>query len=389
MKPILALVLFIAGLVTGTALTYLALRPPSSVALPTQPMRAENEVGALGDAPDDDDDRASASERDDGREGEGGAQNAGLIEVARAEIVDHDSWAKQGFVEMTPPVRLPSDGAGRDKIEVWLRVPEGGRITARKLADGRATIAFPPGTIADRVESWGYARAEGDGGGWKYSVTDVRGTRLDVNGAEMFHVFVPVGPEPGARLVGWEWARSDRLQQRAATQFLISHLERMRTLQDRGRPQSAEERRELIEDYRRNNDCAKCHAHDKPVQTSRVRGIHRATDSNGFYVPLSVLMDTVPLERHRPRDMNVGDPFLTITCPTQGDHPVLAQGAAGAREYRCLQGGSPSGTLDVKKALAANDARTIALCKSRAYLRAHMDDHARTLFATQFADCGW
>jgi hypothetical protein len=382
-KPIPALVLFIAGLVTGTALTWLAVRPS------TQTSDARPELATLGDAdePDDeldgdDDDAANGSTARDGD-----IQNAGIVEVARAEIVDHEAWAKQGFVEMTPPVRLPSDGAARDKIEVWLRIPDGARIRAKKLPDGRATIAFPPGTIADRVESWGYAKSPANPAAWQYSVTDVRGTRIDADGKEMFHVFVPTGPEPRARLIGWEWTRGDRMQERAATSFLISHLETMRTIQDRGLPQTADERRKLIEDYRRNNNCAKCHAHDKPVQVTRMRGIHRATDANGFYVPLSVLMDTVPLEKHRVRDMNVGDPFLTITCP-KGDGPVLAEGADGARDYRCLEGGAPSGTLDVQRALAANDARTVALCKARAYLREHMDDEGRALFADAFAACG-
>lgn len=393
MKPIPALVLFIAGLATGTALTWLALKPAPSqtntaaaAARDQPPSSATSTVGSLGDADEQDGDRDGASRDANGANGANG-DVAGTVEVARAEIVDHDAWAKQGFVEMTPPVRLPSDGAARDKIEVWVRVPDGARIKGRKLPDGRATIEFPPGTIADRVESWGYAKSETNPNAWKYSVTDVRGTRLDADGKEMFHVFVPTGPEPLARLVGWEWQRGDRLQERAATAFLISHLETMRTIQDRGRPQSAEERRALIESYRSNNNCAKCHQHDKPVQVTRARGIHRATDANGFYVPLSVLMDTVPLEKHRVRDMNVGDPFLTITCP-QGDGPVLAEGAAGARDHRCLEGGAPSATLDVRRALAANDPRTVAMCRSRAYLRDRMDDAGRALFAEAFAACG-
>ena len=98
-------------------------------------------------------------------------------------------------------------------------------------------------------------------------------------------------------------------------------------------------------------------------------------------------MDTVPLERHRARDMNVGDPFLTFSCPT-GPAPTLVQAPGGARAYRCPQGGSPSATLDVRRALAESDARTVALCRSRAYLRDHMDEPARTLFAPSFLACG-
>jgi hypothetical protein len=416
-KPIPALVLFLAGLLTGTALTWMAVRPETApratraprgapagapgaatgaapvagpgapVAAPVAAPSTPGELATLGEADDEADVEPADTANGSSDDGAGAIESAGIIEVARAEIIDHGSWAKQGFVEMVPPVRLPSDGTARDEIEVWLRVPEGARIRGKKLPDGRATIEFPPGTIADRVESWGYARSD-DGAGWKYSVTDVRGTRIDAKtGQEMFHVFVPTGPEPLARLVGWEWPRGDRLQERAATSFLISHLETLRTIQDRGLPQSADERRALIENYRRNNNCAKCHAHDKPAQVNRPRGIHRATDASGFYVPLSVLMDTVPLEKHRARDMNVGDPFMTFACPN-GDGPVLAEGAGGARDFRCLEGGAPAGTLDVRKALAANDARTVAMCKSRAYLHARMDDAGRALFADAFSACG-
>ena len=83
---------------------------------------------------------------------------------------------------------------------------------------------------------------------------------------------------------------------------------------------------------------------------------------------------------------NAGDPFLTFTCPG-GSGAVLAESAGGARDFRCLEGGAPSATLDVKRALAANDARTVALCKSRAYLREHMDDEGRALFTKAFSDC--
>lgn len=410
MKPIPALIVFIAGLVTGTAITFLALRPTPThsstqtsttqtgaprAARPTDGSpRHSVDAGNIRDAGDDVGEVNNLGEVDDLGEldandaatGAAATATVQTVDIAHAEITDHDAWAKQGFVKLQPPVRLPTDGAERDIIEVWLRVPQGAAITARTLADGRRTIRFPPGTVADRVERWGYAKDAN--GAWRTSVTDVRGTRLDQKtGAEMFHVFAPTGPQPGAPLIGWEWQRGNELEQNAATSLLVKHLEKLDTIQDAGRTPSPVERRRFVNSFRRNNACAKCHAHNKPTQIESARGIHRATDDNGFYVPLSVLMSTVPLERHRARDMNAGDPFLTFTCPN-GEGAVLAERGGGARDFRCLQGGAPVGTLDVKRALAANDPRTLALCESRKYLRDRMDAAARALFQDAFAECG-
>jgi hypothetical protein len=67
---------------------------------------------------------------------------------------DESYWRRAGFVEMVPPVRLPTDTRNDNLIKVWLRIPDGGKITLEWLADQqRNTLKFPPGTVADRVET--------------------------------------------------------------------------------------------------------------------------------------------------------------------------------------------------------------------------------------------
>jgi hypothetical protein len=282
-------------------------------------------------------------------------------------------WRDNGFVEMVPPVRLPSDKSARDRIAVWLKVGtgEGQKINARRLADGRVTLVFPPGTVADRVESMGDA------------VIDVRGTTLDDGGVERFHVYVAEEEAPSA-LVGWEWRRGDFDAEASATRALLAQLHKTRRRMKGEPPPSEQQHRNSIMIYERNNNCGACHAHDKPP-TTRGNAVHRATDASGFFVPLSVLAAELPLERHRPWEMNVGDPFLTLRCES-GAPRLVERGFA--RSYVCAGAEVPTARLDVPRALAADDERARAMCASRRYLHEHMSDDARALFADAFVACG-
>lgn len=278
-------------------------------------------------------------------------------------------WLDSGFVEMVPPVRLPSDRDGRDRIRVWLKVGDG-LIGARRLDDGRVTMSFPPGTVADRVESVGTA------------VVDVRGTTLLADG-ELFHVYVAEDEAPSA-LVGWEWRRGDFDAEASSTRALLARLDKTRR-KLRGEAAPSERQHETsLKNYEKNNNCGGCHAHEKPPAFTGDT-VHRPTDSAGFFVPLSVLADAVPLERHRPWDINVGDPFLTFECPSGGAPRLRERGVA--RQYACASSEIPLGRLDVERALAADDERTVAMCKSRRYLFDHMTAGARALFAPAFAAC--
>lgn len=280
-------------------------------------------------------------------------------------------WRDSGFVKMVPPVRLPSDQAGADRIVVWLKVGDG-TIGARQADDGRVLLSYPPGTVADRVESMGDA------------VIDVRGTTLERDGAELFHVYVAEHEAPSA-LVGWEWRRGDFDAEASATRALLAQLDKTRRKM-RGQPAPSKDQHQAsLVSYERNNNCGACHAHERPLVTSG-DGVHRPTDSAGFFVPLSVLAPAVPLERHRPWDMNVDDPFLSLTCPSGGTPRLVTR--VPLRHYACPTFEVPMGALDVDRALAAGDERTLAMCESRRYLYKHMDDDARALFAGAFAECG-
>src|SRR5207248_1269837 len=74
----------------------------------------------------------------------------------RAVQVPNDAsyWKTAGFVEMVPPMRLPTVKSTEDAIQVWVKVPDDGKISVEWLeGQQRFTLKFPPGTVADRVES--------------------------------------------------------------------------------------------------------------------------------------------------------------------------------------------------------------------------------------------
>lgn len=291
--------------------------------------------------------------------------------TAKRIEVPQTHWRDHGFVKMVPPVRLPSDQRERDRIQVWLKVGEG-KITARELDDGRVLLSYPAGTVADRVESMGDV------------VIDVRGTTLERDDVELFHVYVAEGEAPSP-LVGWEWRRGDFDAEASATRALLAQLRKTRRTM-RGEPVPSEQQHQAsLLSYERNNNCGACHAHERPLVTSGDT-VHRPTDSAGFFVPLSVLAPAVPLERHRPWDMNVDDPFLSLSCPSGGAPRLVTRGPA--RQFTCATFEVPMGSLDVPRALAAGDKRTEEMCESRRYLYEHMDSDARALFAPAFAACG-
>jgi hypothetical protein len=285
-------------------------------------------------------------------------------------------WTRGGFVEMTPPVRLPSQD-GKEYIAIWLRLPETGLLRIVRREGKEPTLSYPPGTVADRVDLRD-ARIPS-------SVTDVRGTRFD-GGQEYFHVLRSVAPHGDQRtpplLSGVEWKRGDAVAERGATDRMLASMATMRGLQDTGSDS-------MLRQFERRNDCASCHVHDKPEQRGP-RGDalvpNRGTDADGLYAVVTVLRDEAPLETHRARDMNEGDPFVRVTCD-DGAAGTLVPGPRGRRHFSCADGSVPRGRLDLPAALAVGDAHAKAVCASRAYLAAHMDDDGRSAFAQAFAEC--
>jgi len=255
--------------------------------------------------------------------------------VSRVEIPNPRSYWEREFVEMVPPIRLPTSLSGDDHITVWLRIPPGRQVSV--APDG--AITYPAGTIADRVE----LDEPPSDGIHRWQVKDVRGTRLEKDG-EWFHC---LGPS-GVKVSGFEWRRDDEAAERTATDGLA------RTVWS-GR----------LDRLRRLNHCQECHQHDQPAIVNRSDGgPRRATDSAGWYVILSVLSDSAPLSTHRPRDLNGDDPFIAIDS------------------------GSPVARIDMARAIASGDTHALAVCRSRRYLHEHMDGRARAAFIRVFAECG-
>jgi hypothetical protein len=296
--------------------------------------------------------------------------------VTRLTVSDAATyWKRSGFVEMAPPIRLPSSD-GDERIVVWLKIPDKARLQVVRHEGGRASLAYPPGTVADRVD----LRHGRD----PASVTDVRGTRFE-SGEEYFHVLRPLAV---SELAGVEWPRSDTRAQRAATDRMLDQLVASRGV---GRDSTSDPALRLFE---RLNDCGGCHAHDKPERRARVLRDatddampNRGTDAAGLYSIETVLVDWAPLEMHRAREMNEGDPFVTVTCGNDRA-PRLATGPRGVRHYVCDEGIVPYAHLDVTAALTAHDDHARAVCGSREYLWEHMDEDGRAAFAASFEECG-
>lgn len=294
---------------------------------------------------------------------------------ARIEIADPRTyWRDQGFVELTPAIRVSVAPGARTAI--FLKIPEGARIATRLLpSQGRATLLLPPGSVSDRVS----LAASADG---EWTVDDVRGTRWGVDGREYFHVYRPAGPELHAPLIGYEWPRDDPHLAIAATSLLTD------LVRDTPAPFSA-----LLPSwgevarFRQLNRCDSCHVADKPMaQSDRALLPSWATDASGLYVPLAVLDDRAPLSTSRMfHDPNSGEAFVTAAC---GDQPAREHLGRRSRWFSCPDDAVPMGTLHVAAGLAAGDPHVARVCASRRYLFDRLDPAGRQAFAAAFAACG-
>lgn len=284
-----------------------------------------------------------------------GGVRAFTVRDARAD------WTPDGYLELVPAIRPPSRTRGRDAVRVWLKLPDGARLTTRRITEnGRDAIVVPPGAIAARMELV-------DG-----KVADVRGTRFE-DGSERFFVLRP----QREGLVGVEWRRGDAVAQRDATAALVALV---RSAADAPADRAAAH-------VERQNDCASCHVHGRAA--SSVEGEHglvaRPTDASGLFTIERVLADDAPLERYAAFDPNLADPFVDVTC---GDAPVRFEGEGDARRARCDGGRVPVARLDVRAALAAGDPHARALCASRRALYERLDERARAIFGAAVAACG-
>jgi hypothetical protein len=213
-------------------------------------------------------------------------------------------------------------------------------------------------------------------------VVDVRGTLIDDGGGQRFHCLRPVSGEPDAPLLGWSWAAGDERARAEASRRVMDLA--ARAASPVGAPPLSGE---ALEALGRLNDCAHCHIPNHQSETSIMKAPfpRRATDASGFYVPLSVLHDEVPLAATRPLDLNVADPYVSVRC---ADGPArLVRDDDGWIWYRCPGEDVPVGRRDVGAGLAAGDPYTLRVCRARRYLYERMDAPAREVFAASFRAC--
>jgi hypothetical protein len=255
---------------------------------------------------------------------------------------------------MTSAIEPPASADGAQRITVWLRVPRGGAIDARRVGD-RWVLAYPPGTVADRVElRVGGARAE---------PIDVRGTELLGDG-EKFHA---LHEDQHGALEGFAWLRGDASAQDRAIASLAKTVARAKTGDARF--------------FCQTGDCARCHVHDKPERLDGAGGLPPlATDDAGFYRITTVLEDRAPLTESRDRDVNLESPWTSVTCAS--GPPVVTGKIA-----RCPRGDVPVARWDMRAALAADDPHAQGVCASREWLRARMTERARAAFASALEEC--
>jgi len=278
-------------------------------------------------------------------------------------------WENAAFAEMVPPVRLPSDKDHLESIRVWLRIPENQKISVSWIeSQSRYSLVYPPGTVADRVDS------SRDQVGTPEGVDDVRGARIDERGDTIFHDFQQVPGESRDLLMGYEWKRDGDQADKQAADALVKLFF----------PPGNNWDPSVIRHFRQLNKCSACHEPDAPSPTTTAPPFRFESDSRGFFQPMTVLQNSMTVRDHRDWDLNADDPFVTVWC---GDQQTSAVTEGDSRKYECPGGVAPVGKLDITSALKEHDPHAQQVCSSRAYLYQHMDGKAQDAFESAFADC--
>lgn len=284
-------------------------------------------------------------------------------------------WKQSGFVEMVPPVRLPTDKSIHEYVRVWLRIPAGRNVAVTWLPDQkRYTLTFPPGTVADRIDGGEHAKQAMftvDG------IADVRGATLVADGKTWWHVYEPVPGRSSTWLHGYAWRRTGPKGDNLAADSLIK-------LYYPGAPAKADKEMAI---FRRLNQCGACHQVNRPIpaRANDKGSAFPETDADGFYQPITVLTDSMTLVNDRPWDLNADDPYISVWCgktkarlTTRGD---------AYRRYMCPDHVMAVGKLDMMAALKHHDPHAMKVCAARKYLYEHMNANGRKAFEKGFSEC--
>lgn len=291
----------------------------------------------------------------------------GVTDLRIDDPLEHH--VREGFMQLVPPVHMPSSSAQRDQVEIWVKVPDDALIELSFDPAGRPTLEFPPGTLADRVEWFG----TGD----ERRIVDIRGTRIEADGAQTFYVYRPTAPDPRAPLFGLEWARGDAALQQVATEYFVAKVAEHAPVA--GMPEAR--RTKILDGVRARNACAGCHGLSRPEnETPRQHGlVDRGTDRSGLFTPQTVLWDEVPLEVYGAHDRSWDDPAIEVRC---AGTPVTGPGR------RCPDGGIARGRLRWDATEPEAKALQSAVCEGRRGLLAHMTHESSANIASVLEPCG-
>lgn len=256
-------------------------------------------------------------------------------------------WEASGFFNITVPVSPPS--YGWDKVDIWVRIPEGALIT---LKNGE--LSFPIGTQADRVERW-----KNKSGMWH--VADVRGTTIVSDAPfsqQQHHVYRPYNhprlqSPPSHDLFGIEWTPST---ERDAHNVLLKRMEQGWGFSQGSRGwhspmASAQQFKTLL-------NCASCHSENAQENLDST-SVKRGTDASAFYSFKYLFRNDTPKEQYRPKPFS--SPYVTEV--------------SGILVY------------DLNSALKANDPHAKAVCNSRRHVFDRMNDDARSVTTSAMEEC--
>ena len=283
----------------------------------------------------------------------------GIVELAVDD--PHARWFHGEFVQMVPPVHMPSPRAHRDEVEVWLHTDaidlvEGGTDTAR--------LRFVGATVADRIEWTG----EGDA----RRIVDVRGTELGADGSCAHHVLRPVDETPEAALFGLAWPCDEP----TAQAWVDDHMrERLAAMPPFVRMPD-ERRAQALDGFVQRNDCDGCHIEGR-ADADRIGAygaVSRGTDASGFFAPQSVLRDEMPLEAYGAFDRNTTDPSISVRCAV--GEPTLEEARPGVHRWRCADRQVPRARVDWAVLARTDRARLDQICEARRHLVDALGDAA-------------
>jgi hypothetical protein len=298
-----------------------------------------------------------------------GPQKAGTLRIE----APGGYFERNGYLRLDTPIRLPERAGGKNKTEIFLKVPAGRSLDLARRGE-RWELSYPTGTHAARVES--VLRDGPKGPTW--TVADIRATEFVEQGQE-FQVYRPESREVGAALIGVSWRRGDVRAQKHADEW-IEEAAKLGV--------SARAKERAARKARSDNACTSCHAPFRPdARTERQFGaVHRGTDAGGLFVPRTIVENAAPLENYAPVERNWDDPFITVSCD-DGDPPRLVEGKKGTRAV-CASGAVPRATFGLDEAMEAGDEHGLSVCASRRALFALLPSRWQRHFFARLAECG-